>query len=70
MALQYRTSEGDVVDQVAWRHYGRTDGRVVEKVLAANPGLADQGPVLPAGVTIVLPDLPEPEQVDGVRLWD
>jgi len=58
------------VDLIAWRYYGRQDGQVVEQVLDANRGLADHGPVLPPGLSVLLPDIPEPEQVQGVRLWD
>ena len=70
MALKYRTREGDTADLIAWRHYGRQDGQLVEMLVDANPGLADLGPVLPAGVQVLLPDFKEPEQVKGVRLWD
>lgn len=62
------TVEGDMVDAVCHRHYGRRRG-AVEAVLAANPGLAAMGPVLPAGVRIVLPDLPPPGPA-VVRMWD
>ena len=38
--------------------------------LQANPGLADADPVLPAGTSILLPDLPPPPEPDGaVVLW-
>ena len=63
-----RSREGDVLDELCWRHYGREDG--VGAVLAANPGLAAVAPVLPAGVVIVLPDLPPPAEPEGVvELW-
>ena len=66
----YRTSDGDVVDAVCRRYYGREAG-AVEAVLEANPGLADLGPVLPAGVLVTLPDLPRPlETIPTVKLWD
>ncbi|EFG1350078.1 phage tail protein, partial [Escherichia coli] len=40
-------------------------------VLEANPGLADLGPVYPAGVEIVLPDwVYEPEVKETFQLWD
>ena len=42
----YRTSEGDIIDAVCRRHYGREAG-AVEAVLEANPGLADLGPRRP-----------------------
>ncbi|WP_459901976.1 tail protein X [Desulfobaculum senezii] len=67
--MRYRTKDGDMVDAICQRHYGRTAG-VVESVLEANPGLADFGPVLDAGVVIVLPELPAPEPDEGVSLWD
>ena len=50
------TAPGDVLDEICWRRYGRADA--VAMVLAANPGLAEAAPVLPAGIPIVLPDLP------------
>lgn len=69
----YITKEGDMVDLICFRHYGHTVG-TTEKVLAANPGLAELGPVPPKGTEIVLPDLGAPEQQppvqETVRLWD
>lgn len=47
--------QGDTVDAICWRYYGRTDG-TVEAVLEANDGLADLGVVLPAGTLVDLPD--------------
>ncbi|SOZ37705.1 tail protein X [Cupriavidus neocaledonicus] len=70
MATEYLTRDGDTPDQIAWNYYGTRDGLVVERLLDANPGLADRGPLLPAGVTITLPDLPTPATEQGVRLWD
>lgn len=70
MAEQLRTQQNDTVDAICWRHYGRTAG-VVEAVLDANPGLADRGPVLPAGVLVTLPELQTtaPER-QMVNLWN
>ena len=70
MSQEYISREGDVVDEIAWRYYGTHQGRAVERLLDANPGLADHGPILPAGVLLVLPDLPAPVAVQGVKLWD
>lgn len=67
--MQYETKDGDTVDWICWRHYGRQSG-AVEHVLDANPGLAELGAVLPAGTLIVLPDLPEPTAPKLVRIWD
>ncbi|MCY1283566.1 Phage Tail Protein X [compost metagenome] len=62
--------QGDTVDAICWRHYGRTAG-VTEAVLEANPGLADLGAVIPHGTTVLLPDAaPQAEQRQVVNLWD
>lgn len=63
------TVEGDVLDAVCWRHYGTDAAAAVPAVLAANPGLADAAPVLPAGVVVELPELPAPAVRAVVRLW-
>lgn len=68
-AMRYRTSDGDTVDAIAWRHYGATDRRVVENLLQANPGLADYGDVLPPGVIVTLPHIEPAQTKRGVRLW-
>jgi phage tail protein X len=70
MATQVRAMQGDTVDIICWRHYGRT-GRVTEAVYEANPGLCELGPVLPHGHLITLPDIATSEPVDNtVHLWD
>lgn len=66
---RYLTSDGDALDFIAWKHYGSTAGSVVEQVLEANPGLADYGPVLPAGVDVTLPDIVSAGITAGVTLW-
>lgn len=70
MTTTYTTREGDSVDYVAWKFYGATTNQVVETVLEANPGLADRGPILPAGVSITLPEITAPARSLGVKLWD
>lgn len=70
MAQTYKTREGDLVDDIVWRYYGTRGGLATERVLEANKGLADLGPVLPAGVLLTLPGLPKPATTKGVRLWD
>ena len=67
-AVKYTTKAGDTVDWIVWRLYGATSRGKVESVLKQNPGLADQGPVLPAGLTITLP-ADEPATEKRVRLW-
>lgn len=68
MATTYRTREGDMVDDICWRHYGR-ESAVID-VMEANPGLADFGAILPSGIQITLPDLPTPVAQESASLWN
>lgn len=68
MSARYVARQGDVLDMVCRTYYGRSD--VLQAVLEANPGLSRVGPILPAGLTITLPDLPPPPTTGTVRLWD
>lgn len=43
---------------------------MTEAVLAANPGIADLGPILPHGAELVLPDTSPQPAVQTVQLWD
>lgn len=63
----YRTQDGDMVDEICYLHYGRTTG-TVEAVYAVNAGLAEYGPVLPAGVLIELPDISIGQSKKKVKL--
>lgn len=70
MANPVRTQQNDSVDTLCWRHYGRTAG-VTEAVLAANPGLADHGPVLPQGLEVNMPEAQaSAPQRQMVNLWN
>lgn len=70
MSAEYITRDGDMVDWICWGHYGEQSG-AVERVYEANQWLSDFGPQLPAGMTIVLPDIPRPaDTIKVVRLWD
>ncbi|MBK1638977.1 tail protein X [Rhodothalassium salexigens] len=70
MTQLYETRAGDRLDQIALGHYGAQAG-VVERILDANPDLllAGHGPVLPAGLRLVLPDLPATPTDRVVRLF-
>lgn len=67
--IQYRTKDGDVLDAVCFKHYAGRLG-ATEAVYEANPGLADIGPILPAGLIINLPELPEVATAQTIKLWD
>ncbi|VVE34965.1 tail protein X [Pandoraea fibrosis] len=62
-----RTSDGDVLDAIVFAHYGHVVG-AVEIVLEANRHLAGMSVVLPAGIEISLPPLPQRNK-PVVRLW-
>lgn len=68
--MKYRTSGGDRLDIICFRHYGHLKGSV-EAVMKANPFLSEQPGVLPSGVYITLPVLSEPESkaIKTVSLW-
>lgn len=70
MTQTYVASDGDTVEFVCWRVYGAQSGRVVERVLEANKGLADNGPELVAGTVVTLPAIDVTSEQPGVRLWD
>lgn len=68
MPEKYTTQEGDMVDLICWHRYKQT-AKITEIVLDTNPGLAAYGPVLPAGVVIVLPNKAPQVENNVVRLW-
>lgn len=70
MSKRVITRDGDVLDELCWRHYGRVNVvNVLSAVLEANPDLAQRPPVLTAGLVILLPDLPTPSVSPVIRLW-
>ncbi|BCL91395.1 tail protein X [Ralstonia pseudosolanacearum] len=67
--MRVRAIQGDTIDAICRRVYGRTAG-VTEAALAANPGIADLGPTLPHGTELVLPDISPQPPAQTVQLWD
>ncbi len=62
--------DGETVDAVVWRVIGG-DASAVEAVLAASPGLAALGPILPAGTPVTIPSsAAKPATAPLVQLWD
>ncbi len=65
-----RTQQGETVDDLVWRAFGRTAG-LVELVYELNPGLADLGTILPSGITVTLPERPAQKPTAPLlQLWD
>lgn len=67
--MQVIAQQGDTLDALCYRHYGRTGG-VVESVLAANLGLAELGEILPHGTVVILPAVDAEPVSETVQLWD
>lgn len=66
---QVRARAGETLDALIWRVRGLGPDDL-PAVLAANPGLAALGPVLPIGTIVTLPDAPPAtRQRDVVQLW-
>lgn len=63
------THASEPLDLIVWRNLGSTAG-LVEQTLELNRDLADHGALLPAGLTITLPDAPRAAPVmETVKLW-
>lgn len=67
--MKIYAQQGDTVDSMCWRFYGRT-ASVVEKVYSLNKGIADLGPILPHGTPVEMPDQVEKSVKESIRLWD
>jgi len=62
-----RARQGDTVDLIAWREYA--DTAMGEAILAANPGLAARGVILPQGTPVRLPAASKPPPSPTYTLW-
>lgn len=58
------------IDRVVWEYYGHLQG-TVERVLEANPGLADRGALVPAGAQVLMPRIPDLDRrrLPAPRAW-
>lgn len=66
-----RSIAGDTVNVLLYRTLGRSDDEAEEALWALNPGLADYGPSLPAGVQVVIPEIADkPTAAKAVSVWD
>ena len=57
------------IDDICYIYYGHLTG-TVEKVMQANYRLSQYGPILPAGIKIVLPEIKTKSSKDIVRMWE
>lgn len=66
-----RTIAGDTANLLLYRELGRSDDEAEEALWELNPGLADFGVSLPAGVQVRLPELAsQPAQTKVLTAWD
>ncbi|MCW6036834.1 tail protein X [Spirulina subsalsa FACHB-351] len=67
-----KTIAGDSVNRLLWRELRRDDDSAEEALWSLNPGLAAYGPLLPAGIRVVLPDLEQRrhQAQRAVTAWD
>lgn len=67
---QYLTKAGDTLDEIAYRYYGNTNNKVVERILEVNFGISQYEALLPAGVLVELPEVKQSTETRKVKLWD
>jgi phage tail protein X len=67
MSEEVITQEGDTVDLIAFRRFGRHGMEAA--IWDANPGLAALGPILPAGITVKVPVPEVKDRKASDRLW-
>ncbi|MFB3305400.1 tail protein X [Pseudomonas sp. AMR01] len=66
-----RSIAGDSVNLLLYRELARCDDAAEETLWRFNPGLAEYGPVLPADVWVVVPEMAtRPSAVRPVLAWD
>ena len=71
MAETINARQGDTLDLLLHRDCG-LGIEALDSVLAANPGLATLGPVLPVGTPVLVPDaaVAAPVTRPFLQLWD
>ncbi|MGL5029275.1 MAG: tail protein X [Wolbachia pipientis] len=67
--IYYYTKENEMLDEICWKHYGYSSG-AVEEVLLVNPGLAEHGSFLPAGLRIKLPKIQKIPKGSVINILD
>lgn len=67
-----RTIAGDSPNRLLWRELGRDDDEAEAAFWSLNPGLAAYGTLLPASLTVYVPELEAREETSrkAVTAWD
>lgn len=66
MAGKYTTTQGDVWDLISYRVYG--DEGFIAQLIAANPEHR-HSVVMPSGIDLVIPDVPEESPATSLPPW-
>lgn len=60
-----------MLDALCWRHYGADNCQAgLTAAMMNNPGLAERGPILPAGIRIILPEVVQGIAPSAWQLWE
>lgn len=66
-----RSMAGDSVNLLLHRETGCSDDVAEDALWTLNPTLAEHGPILPAGIWVVLPELDsKPAAIKALTAWD
>lgn len=63
------TLDGETLDFVIFRVFGRVNEGLLEQTYQLNPDLAEYGTVLPVGVVVKLPEVPATQENPTIHLW-
>ena len=67
---QTTTLQGETLDFVIFRVFGRVDDKLLDQTYQLNPELAEFGTTLPEGIIVKLPDMPASTEKPTLHLWD
>ena len=68
--MRYEVTQDIRLDRLTAKLMGKTGDGAVEALLAANPGLAALGAIVPEGTVVEVPATPAPKTSGFVRAWD
>ncbi|MCF6459106.1 tail protein X [Pseudoalteromonas sp. MMG024] len=70
MPKEIRTIDGDTIDGVLYQHLGDYSAKTEDSFYKLNPNVARIGAVLPAGVTLIIPDPIVEQSSERLSVWD
>lgn len=71
MPSRTTSTQGDTLDLIVFRVLGTVDEKLLDEAFGLNSEISQYGVTMPAGVTVVVPDLPSSPTREGViKLYD